>query len=162
MDMIKNCGYDTEFLTLDNISKYEDVFYTNEDYFIITDGRKATQNDYIETVEYSIDGKSQYNIGFNDNGAPVACLFFFNGYPDAETLWLGLFLVHSDYKRKHIGTEIIKALIASLKDTGIKQIRLSVLGNNTDGFSFWKHIGFSVIDETKSGDVINYTMEYVI
>lgn len=165
MKKIKHRYYEVESITLDNMSKYEDVFYCNNEYYMITDGRAATQSDCIETIEYSIDGVSEnkiHNIGFADKGEPVACLFVIEGYPDADTLWIGLFLVHDKYKRKYVGTELIKALILSLKDTNITKIRLSVQDNNSSGLSFWKHIGFSIVDKTECENHNNFTMEYLI
>ena len=165
MKNIEHPCYEVEPITLDNMSKYEDVFYCNHEYFMITDGRPATQSDCIQTIEYSIDGISKdkiHTIGFSDKEEPVACLSVIDGYPDTDTLWLGLFLVHSKYKRKYVGTELIKALVLSLKETDIKRIRLSVQDNNTSGLSFWKHIGFSIVAKTEGENHNNYTMEYVI
>ena len=55
-----------------------------------------------------------------------------------------------------------QALIDSLKETEIKNIRLSVQDNNVSGLSFWKYIGFSVVKKTECGSFVNLTMEYVI
>ena len=91
MNKIYLSGYKIEPITLDNLYRYEDVFYCNDEYYLITDGRVATKNDCIETIEYYIDGMPQnnfHNIGISDNGRPVACLFVIEGYPDTDTLWL--------------------------------------------------------------------------
>ncbi len=165
MNKIHLDGCTVEDITLDNINKYEDVFYCNEEYYMITDGRAATKTDCIETIEYSIDGvpKSNiYNIGFLNGEDPMACLFVIESYPKSDILWLGLFLVHNKYKRRAIGTRCINALIGSLKETNIKRIRLSVQDNNKSGSSFWKHMGFSVIETTDCGKYNNLTMEYIL
>ena len=158
-------GYDIETITINNLYKYEDVFYCNKEYYIITDGHPATKMDCIETIEYSIDGipkNNIHNIGFCYNNEAVACLFLIEGYPCANILWLGLFLVHNKFKRKHIGSRCIKALIDSLKQTDIKCIRLSVQDNNISGLSFWQYLGFSIVTETECENFKNLTMEYVL
>ena len=155
-------GYTVEKITLENLHKYEDVFYSNEEYYMITDGHSATKETCAETVEYSLDGYTQDNIGFLLNGDAVACLFVLEGYPKNDVLWLGLFLVHNNYKRQSIGTKCINALIAAVKGTDINRIRLSVQDNNIGGLSFWKKIGFEIIDETEFGEYKNLTMEYSI
>ena len=165
--MIEICAdnYTIESITLNNIDKYEDVFYSNKEYYMLTDGRTATKTDCIETVDYSIDGiekRNIHNIGFCDEENPVACLFLIEGYPDEDILWLGLFLVHEKYKRKGLGTKFIKALIDFLKETSIRHIRLSVQDNNISGLSFWNQMGFSVIEKTDCGMYNNLTMEYAI
>lgn len=155
-------GYTVEKITLENLPKYEDVFYCNEKYYMITDGRPATKETCIETVEYCLDGYAQDNIGFLFNGDPVACLFVLEGYPEKEILWLGLFLVHNKYKRQSIGTKCIKALIDAVEGTDITKICLSVQDNNIGGLSFWNKNGFAIIDETDCGEYKNLTMEYSI
>ena len=158
-------GYTVEQITMNNLDKYEDIFYCNEEYYMITDGHPATKTTCIETIEYSIDdisGNNIHNIGFCNNGEAVACLFLIEGYPCTDVLWLGLFLVHNKYKRKHIGSECITSLIDSLKETSVKYIRLSVQDNNISGLSFWKRLGFSVISETECETFKNLTMEYTI
>ena len=157
--------YDAEVITLDNLCRYEDVFYCNKEYYMITDGRAATKADCVETIEYCIEGIPKnkiHNIGFSDNGVAVACLFLIEEYPNADTLWIGLLLVHNQYKRKHIGLNLINALISALKETTIKYIRLSVHDNNISGLSFWKHMGFTIVEKTDCGAYINLTMEYLI
>ena len=165
--MIDICAdnYTIEAITLSNVDKYEEVFYCNEEYYMLTDGRTSTKSDCIETIEYTIDGiekRNIHNIGFCDGENPVACMFLIEGYPEEDILWLGLFLVHNKYKRKRIGTKFVKALIDSLKETSIRYIRLSVQDNNVSGLLFWKNIGFSVIEKTDCGIYNNLTMEYVI
>ena len=158
-------GYTVESITTNTLDKYEDVFYCNEEYYMITDGHPATKTNCIETIEYCIDGVSKnniHNIGFCNDGEAVACLFFIEGYPCADVLWIGLFLVHNKYKRKRIGSKCIKALMDSLKETPIKYIRLSVQDNNISGLSFWKHLGFSIIAETECENFKNLTMEYTL
>ena len=158
-------GYTVEPITLSNLSKYEDVFYCNNDYYMITDGRPATRQDCIDTVEYSMDEIPQdniLNIGFSHEGNAVACLFVIKGYPREDILYIGLFLVHNNYKRTSIGSQCIQAVIRSLKGTNIKYVRLSVQDNNTSGLPFWKHMGFSVIEKIHCGDFSNLTMEYAL
>ena len=133
---IRADNYTIETITLSNLGKYEEVFYCNEEYYMLTDGRVATKTDCIETVDYCIDGVEKiniHNIGFCDGENPVACMFMIEGYPEKSVLWLGLFLVHNKYKRKRIGTKFINSLIDSLKETSIRYIRLSVQDNNISG-----------------------------
>ena len=166
-DMIKIDlkGYSSEVLTPDNAWRYEDVFLSNTEYFLVTDERLPTKNDCIDTVNFRIDGMDEdafHNIGFSVDGKPIACLFLIEGYPVSDVLWIGLFIVHADHKRGGFGKKCFESLIEAYKGTEIKRIRLSVQDNNLTGFGFWKQVGFSIIDETDCGNFTNLTMEYVI
>jgi len=158
-------GYFSEEITAENASRYDDVFLSNTEYFLVTDGRAPTKEDCIETVEYRIDGVNEeafHNIGFCCGEIPMACLFLIEGYPESDVLWIGLFIVHADHKRCGFGKKCFESLLEAYKGTEIKRIRLSVQDNNLSGFGFWKQVGFSIIDETDCGNFTNLTMEYVI
>lgn len=158
-------GFTVEPITLNNLIKYEDVFYSNNEYYMITDGRSATKQDCIDTVDFCLEGIPRdnfKNIGISCEGRGVACLFLVKGYPTDDTLYIGLFLVHAHFKRKSIGTKCIQTLIQSLKETHIKYIRLSVQDNNSSGYAFWNHMGFSVIQETDCGSYTNLSMQYIL
>ena len=158
-------GYSVEPITSDNLNQYEDVFYCNTEYYMVTEGRAATKRDCEETLEYTVEGipgSNHHKIGFFDQENPVACLFLIEGYPENDVLWLGLFLVHNRYKRRGIGTACIQSLIEGLRETSTRKIRLSVQDNNVSGLSFWRRMGFSVIGITDCGTYHNLTMEYCV
>ena len=158
-------GYFSEEITFENASRYDDVFLSNVEYFLVTDGREPTKNDCIDTVNFRIDGMGEdafFNIGFSVDGKAIGCLFLIEGYPESDVLWIGLFIVHADHKRCGFGKKCFESLLEAYKGTEIKRIRLSVQDNNLSGFGFWKQVGFSIIDETDCGNFTNLTMEYVI
>ena len=120
-----------ERVTLNNLVRYEPIFYSNDDYYMITDGHSATKQDCIETIAY-MDGFPPdrcYSVGFSKNGQAMAFLSLFEGDPEPETVYVGLFLVHAPSK-----------------------------SNNRSGCSFWKKLGFQVVGETPCDRFINYSM----
>ena len=46
-------GYSVEPITSDNLNRYEDVFYCNTEYYMVTEGRAATKKDCEETFAIS-------------------------------------------------------------------------------------------------------------
>ena len=42
--------YNIELLSLENLDKYSEVFYCNNDYYLITDGRPASKDDCIDVA----------------------------------------------------------------------------------------------------------------
>ena len=84
------------------------------------------------------------------------------GYPDADTLYVGLLLVDEKFKRKSIGTTIIKALFTIAADMNFKNLKLSVQENNISGLNFWKKIGFYEINRCTCDGFDNLSMKYDI
>ncbi len=134
--------YTVEIVSLSNISRYESVFYSNEEYYRLTDGHPATRKDCVDTIEYGADDPSAYTIGVSKNGEPVAFLSVITGYPQMTTLYIGLLLIHKNFKRQSIGTKIISALRKIVHELNFSDMQLSVQDNNIAGYSFWKKVGF--------------------
>lgn len=61
--------FNIELVTLNNLNKYENIFYCNKEYYLITDGYFATKQDCIDTIEYGNDFPEGmcYCIGFSSN-----------------------------------------------------------------------------------------------
>lgn len=153
--------FNIKLVTLDNLSHYENIFYCNQEYFLITDGRLATKQDCIETIEYgkNFPEDMYYCIGFSLKGESVALLSVFEGYPESDTLYIGLFLMNEKFKRKSIGTKIISSLIDESFNAQYNSIKLSVQDNNISGCSFWRKLGFKVTQKYDCDNFCNLSME---
>ncbi len=134
--------YTVEIVSLSNLNRYESVFYSNEEYYRLTDGHPATRKDCVDTIEYGVDDSSSYNIGISQNGEPVAFLSVITRYPQMTTLYIGLLLIHKNFKQQSIGTKIISALRKIAHQLNFSDMQLSVQDNNIAGYSFWKKVGF--------------------
>lgn len=147
-----------ELVTIDNLSDYESVFYNNKEYYCLTDGHPATR----EICEDTICGFSSYNIhsiGISRNGQAISFLSILDGYPDADTLYIGLLLVDERYKRQSVGTSIIEALFTIAANLKFKNLQLSVQENNISGLHFWKKMGFYEIDRCTCDGFDNLSMK---
>lgn len=150
-----------EPVTMANLSTYEPVFYSNEEYYCLTDGHLATR----EICEDTISGfppYKVYSVGVSQNGHAISFLSILDGYPDVDTLYIGLFLVDERFKRKFIGTSIMRALFTVAVDLKFKNLRLSVQENNISGLNFWKKMGFYEIDRCTCDGFDNLSMKYEI
>ncbi len=150
-----------EQVTLENLIKYENIFYSNEEYYMITDGRPATKQDCVDTIEYSKNYPSgmSYCLGFLKGQQPIAFMSLLEGYPEASTLYAGLFLIDSRFQKKSIGTKIMNTLIKYAFSEGYASIKLSVQDNNVSGYTFWKKLGFKAVKKTKCDGFNNISME---
>ena len=153
--------FNIELVTLNRLNYYENIFYCNQEYFLITDGRLVTRQDCIETIEYgkNFPEDMYYCIGFSLNGEVIALLSIFEGYPEADTLYIGLFLMKEKFKRKLIGTKIINSIIDESFNAKYNTIKLSVQDNNISGCSFWRKLGFKVTQKCDCDNFCNLSME---
>ena len=153
--------YIVEFVTTENLSKYEGIFYSNTEYYLITDGHPATKQDCIETVEFgnNYPKDMSYCIGISSKNEAVAFISFFEGYPDVNTLYIGLFLMNEPFKRKSIGTKIMTSLIEEAFIANYTCIKLSVQDNNISGYSFWTKLGFEITEKCECCGFCNLSME---
>ena len=153
--------FNIELVTLDNLDRYENIFYCNSEYYLITEGHPATKRDCMETIQYGNDFPKDmcYCIGFSLKDKAVALLSILEGYPETDTLYIGLFLVNEDFKRKSIGTEIIGALIDEAFNTKYNSIKLSVQDNNISGCSFWHKLGFQITQKCDCNNYFNLSMK---
>ena len=152
-----------ERITTDNFEKYEEIFYCNKEYFLLTDGQAATKEAIIETIEYcpnDFPKENVYNIGVSYNGKPVGSLFALYCYPDKQTFYIGLFLMNEEFKKQGIGTKVIKALFDSFSNTVIEKFCLSVQDNNISGCRFWNNLGFEVVNQNICEGFVNLSMQY--
>ncbi len=150
-----------EPVTMDNLSTYEPIFYSNVEYYYLTDGHQATRELCEETIcEYP--PYKVYSIGVSQDGQAISFLSVLEGYPDTDTLYVGLLLVDEKFKRNSIGTSIIKALFTIAADMNFKNLRLSVQENNIIGLKFWKKMGFYEIDRCTCNGFDNLSMKYDI
>ena len=152
-----------EQITTDNFEKYEEIFYCNKEYYVLTDGQAATKETIIETIEYrpnDFPKENVYNIGVSYDGKPVCALFALYGYPDEQTFYIGLFLMNEEFKKQGIGTMVIKVLFDSFSNTVIKKFCLSVQDNNISGCRFWNNLGFEVVNQNVCSGFINLSMQY--
>ena len=55
--------------------------------------------------------------------------------------------VHPEYRRQHIGSQLITTAMNTLKRLGIHKVALVVFAKNKSGNNFWENEGFSVRDD---------------
>ena len=150
-----------EPVTIDNLSTYEPIFYSNDEYYYLTDGHRATR-ELCEDTLCDYPPYKVYSVGVSQNGQAISFLSILEGYPNADTLYIGLLLVDGKFKRKSIGSTIMTVLFTIAADMNFKTLKLSVQENNISGLNFWKKMGFYEIGRCTCDGFDNLSMEYDI
>lgn len=155
IEELKKClsGYDIIPITTQNFEQVFPVYDANQDFFLLTQGEKATVENSISDVDVApknIDISQKTYVGIWMEDSVVGVLDLLEGYPDETSLWIGLLLVHSDLHGKKIGSGITNAVLKAAKMLGYKSVQLGVIENNAGGLAFWKRQGFNFARQHKN------------
>ena len=143
--MIKLISVDNDKLK----EKVLDIYIGNDYYF----NKILNIPQSITNVEQDIknipDGvqKSQKNyrlVSFNDE--ILGAVDYITGYPEKNTVFIGLLIIKNNKHRQGFGEKIFNYLEDLFKSEGFLKIRLGVIANNEIGFSFWKKQNFKEIE----------------
>ena len=141
-----------KLISVDNDKLKEEVLdiYIGNDYYF-NKILNIPQN--IANVEQDItnipDGvqKSQKNyrlVSFNNE--ILGAVDYITGYPEKNTVFIGLFIIKNNKHRQGFGEKIFDYLENLFKSEGFLKIRLGVIADNEIGFSFWKKRNFKEIE----------------
>lgn len=157
-------GYDVVSVTKENYTDLADVYLTNQDFFLIEEGlTKEGQPACTEDIwtlavnkPADLDPKDKFCVGIWKDKKPVAILDYLVGSPP-NVAYLSLLIVHRDYKRQSIGTEVTKAFIDAARLCGYGKVMLGVDENNKVAVTFWEKFGFVVY--SKDDDSAYYELD---
>ena len=141
-----------KLISVDNNKLKEEVLdiYIGNDYYF-NKILNIPQN--ITNVEQDItnipDGvqKSQKNyrlVSFNDE--ILGAVDYITGYPEKNTIFIGLLIIKNNKHRQGFGEKIFNYLEDLFKSEGFLKIRLGVIADNEIGFSFWNKRNFKEIE----------------
>lgn len=126
-----------------NLSCKNEIFYQYHPPFV-------TKKSILEDMEALPPKKSledKYYIGFFQNDFLVAIMDLILDYPTKEIAYIGLFMMHTKYQGKGIGSMIITQTADYLKVLNYKKIRIGVDKGNPQSYAFWIKNKFDVIRE---------------
>jgi len=122
-----------------------DVFESNQDFFLLTEGTPATLQGCqanIDAIPPGFDIHNKLYIGFWINNRCIAVLDILLGYPNPDAIYIGLFLVHSELQGTGLGRKMIEALLTAAKNMKMNSAKLAVIESNAKAITFWKRLGF--------------------
>lgn len=140
-------------VTEDLLKDVLEIYRTNEEYFIISSNEKPSvqtiMDDKSEIPPNSKLEKKNYKLILKDDRS-IGIIDYVIDYPDEQTIYIGLLLIHGEFHRQGYGREFIEQFISSMKKDGYLKIRLGVLKQNHKAFEFWTKMGFNLVKEVRS------------
>lgn len=149
MNYIENI-FTLETVTEELFERVFKIYNTNQDYFIISMNTKPSMKSVIEDKNEIPPGislqKKNYKL-ISLNGKDIGVIDYLLGYPDEDSVYIGLFMINGAFHRSGYGKEFIEEFTTNMRNQGYSRLRLGVLNQNNNGFSFWEKVGFVVIKE---------------
>ncbi|MBQ9196249.1 MAG: GNAT family N-acetyltransferase [Clostridia bacterium] len=96
--------------------------------------------------------EAKFYVGFYDGETLVAVMDLIAGYPDAQSAFIGFFMMNKQLQGKQIGSGIIREACHYIKASGMKSVLLGIDQGNPQSTHFWKKNGFHVIREVQQDD----------
>ena len=117
-------------------------------------GAEATMEQVLSDLHITppgVEPESKYYLGFYDENGLLAVMDLIDGFPEENMAFIGFFMMNIAAQGKGIGSNIIRALTAYLKDAGKSAVRLGIDKENPQSKAFWRKNGFRVIKEVNKG-----------
>ena len=85
----------------------------------------------------------KHYLGYFKEGRLIAVLDLIAGYPNAETAFIGFFMVEASVQGTGVGSRIIGELCAFLRGSDFTAVRLGWVKGNLQAERFWRRNGFA-------------------
>ncbi len=118
-----------------------------------------TTDSILEDMQALPPGKNyedKYYLGIYDGDTLLAVLDLILQYPDAETAFIGFFMLNPAYQGKGIGTLIVSDILNYIYTLGYKHVRLGYVKGNPQARAFWLRNSFYETGE--EGKTEDYTI----
>ena len=91
--------------------------------------------------------EDKYYLGYFEKDEMVGVLDFIDGYPEADTAYIGLFMLSKYEQGKKTGTSLIEALACYCRELGYRRLLLGYDKANPQASGFWNSLGFESVRE---------------
>ncbi len=122
---------------------------SNAHYFAYEQDHPLTYEEAIEDIMKmppELSPQQKQVFGLYRDGRMLAVADWAEGYPEADIVWIGLFMVDAGCARQGIGREVIETFCRAARENQFKKIRLGCIAENVEGLAFWQAMGFVPID----------------
>ncbi|MBW4828304.1 MAG: GNAT family N-acetyltransferase [Clostridiaceae bacterium] len=137
-------------VTKDLLKNVLKIYDTNEEYFKVSMNGKPSIESIIEDKNDIPPGSNLQNKNYkliSINGQDIGIIDYVMNYPDEDTVYIGLFIIHGDFHRQGYGSAFVEEFAINMRKRGYCRLRLGVLKENKNGFEFWTRMGFKVVKE---------------
>ena len=89
----------------------------------------------------------KHYVGFFEGNTLIAVMDLIDGYPNADTAFIGFFMMNKELQGQGTGTAIIRDVLTYLAALGYTAVRLGIDKENPQSNHFWCKNEFTVLKE---------------
>ncbi|WBW95584.1 GNAT family N-acetyltransferase [Oceanirhabdus sp. W0125-5] len=101
-----------------------------------------TEGDLPPVTNASRENYKLKSIYLKDNGKLIGFTDLYFGYPKEKTIWISLFLISKDFRKKGYAQEVIECISKEGRTAEYEKIGIGVHLKNWRGLRFWTKSGF--------------------
>ena len=87
--------------------------------------------------------EDKYFLGFFQGERLTAVMDLILGYPEADSAWMGWFILSPACQGRGVGSGILRDVEAALRAAGFRTLRLAVDRGNPQSWAFWTKNGYA-------------------
>ena len=114
-------------------------------------GKQPTRGQIFQDMAALPDGKTaadKYYLGYFERQYLVAVLDLIDGWPDADTAYIGFFMVDGCMQGEGLGTALMEQLCLYCGELGYRRVMLGWDKGNPQSEHFWRKLGFEPAKES--------------
>lgn len=151
-------GHSVRRVTVADAARVQALFALDPEYWSHVEGAPLRDDEAVITLDerppgFPTEGKHAFLV--DDD---IALLDTLEGYPDAQTWFLGLIFLAPRVRGRGLGTHLIRAVCDHARSQGARALRLAVAVQHPEARRLYDRLGFQFIDHRKrtvyTGDVI--------
>lgn len=127
------------------------MFEADPHYFEMIDGRAASPSEARSFATELPDGKTLDDkfvyVVEDGDGKLAAAIDLIRNYPEPGIWFLGLIFVAPDGRSSGLGTRLIAALLAQVREGGGGSLRLACAAANVRAMALYRRLGFGFLYE---------------
>ncbi len=87
--------------------------------------------------------EDKYFLGLFQGERLTAVMDLILGYPEADSAWMGWFILSPACQGRGVGSSILRDVEAALRAAGFRELRLAVDRGNPQSWAFWTKNGYT-------------------
>jgi len=143
--------YTVRLMGQNDEAQIQALFESDPDYFRLVQGAPpgpAEAKDLLNELPAGKESRDKFVYAFVDrDGVAAALIDLLRSYPDDETWYLGLIFVAPTQRGIRLGTRVLDAICAHVRQQGGRALRLGVDHRNVRARALYERTGFHFIYE---------------
>jgi GNAT superfamily N-acetyltransferase len=136
--------------TLDDGLALDTLFEGCADFFDLTTGLPPGPAE-VQSLFLALPAGKRYHDKWvisliGRTGDLIGVMDVVRDYPDPETWWVGLMLLHPEQRGRGVGARIFRSFMHWAASHGAERVCLAVKEQNEMAYRFWRRMGFEVVD----------------